>query len=91
MRWQRQPEFQTAYREARRAAFGQSIAKLHQMSSAAVSTLGKVMVDPGTPASTKVWAAEAIIAHSAKAVEIEDIETRVTELERAAEASKKHH
>jgi hypothetical protein len=90
MRWQKQPEFQKAYREARRAAFGQSIAKLHQMSSAAVSTLGKVMVDPGTPPSTKVRAAEAIITHGAKAIEVEDIEARVSELERAAEESKRH-
>ena len=51
-RWQKQPEFQKAYRDARRAAFGQSISRLHQMSSAAVATLGKVMVDPGTPPST---------------------------------------
>ena len=28
IRWQKEPEFQTAYREARRAAFGQSIARL---------------------------------------------------------------
>ena len=89
MRWQKQPEFQKAYREGRRAAFGQSIAKLHQMSAAAVSTLGKVMVDPGTPPSTKVRAAEAIITHGAEAIEIEDIEARVSELERAADPAKR--
>ena len=60
------------------------------MSSAAVATLGKVMVDPTTPPSTKVRAAEAVITHGAKAIEIEDIEARVSELERAAEASKQH-
>ena len=48
------------------------------------------MVDPGTPLSTKVRAVEAILAHGAKAIEIEDIEARVSELERAAEASKQH-
>jgi hypothetical protein len=57
------PEFDKAYRAPRRAAFGQSIAKLHQMSGAAVSTLGKVMVDPTTPPSRKVKATEAIITH----------------------------
>jgi hypothetical protein len=87
----KEPEFEKAYRGARRAAFGQSIAKLHQMSGAAVSTLGKVMVDPTTPPSTKVRAAEAIITHGAKAIEMEDIEARVSELERAAEAPKQHH
>ena len=87
-RWMNDREFDTAYREAKRAAFSQSIARLHQMSSAAVSTLGKVMVDPTTPPSTKVRAADSILNHTAKAIEIEDIEARVSELERAAEASK---
>ena len=48
------------------------------------------MVDPGTPPSTKVRAAEAILAPGAKTIEIEDIEARVSELEHAAEASKQH-
>jgi hypothetical protein len=31
-----------------------------------------------------------VLDHSAKAIELEDIEARVSELERAAEASKQH-
>src|ERR1700681_2929513 len=88
LRWLKIPEFQTAYREARRAAFSQSIARLQQATSAAVSTLLKVMVDPNTPASTRVRAADSVLDHSAKAIEIEDIEARVAEVERAVEASK---
>jgi hypothetical protein len=88
LRWQKLPEFQKAYREARRAAHGQSIARLQHATSAAVSTLLKVMVDPNTPASTKVRAADSVLNHSAKAIEIEDIEVRVSELERAAEITK---
>jgi hypothetical protein len=84
MRWQKEPEFQQAYRAARRAAHGQSIARLQQATSAAVSTLLKVMVDAGTPASTKVRAADSVLNHSAKAIEIEDIEVRVAALEAAA-------
>src|ERR1700682_441822 len=91
MRWQKEPEFQQAYRAARRAAHGQSIARLQQATSAAVSTLLKVMVDASTPASTKVRAADSVLNHSAKSIEIEDIEVRVAELERAAEASKPGH
>ena len=90
LRWQKQPEFQKAYRAARRAAHGQSIARLQQATSAAVSTLLKVMVDASTPASTKVRAADSVLNHSAKAIELEDIEARVSELERAAESSKEH-
>src|SRR5664279_1339678 len=87
LRWLKMPEFQTAYGEARRAAFGQSIARLQQASSAAVSTLLKVMVDASTPASTRVRAADSVLNHSAKAIELEDIEARVCELERVTEVS----
>ena len=88
LRWLTVPEFQKAYREARRAAFSQSIARLQQATSAAVTTLLKVMVDPSTPPSTKVRAADSVLGHSAKAIELEDIEARVAELERATEAAK---
>jgi len=87
LRWLKVPEFDIAYREARRAAFGQSIARLQQASSAAVSTLLKVMIDPNSPASTRVRAADSILGHAAKAIEIEDIEVRVAELEAAAQRS----
>ena len=43
------------------------------------------MVDPNSPASVRVRAAESILSHSAKAIEIEGIEARVAELERVAE------
>jgi hypothetical protein len=72
-------------REARRAAFSQSVARLQQASSAAVSTLLKVMVDPNSPASCRVRAADSVLNHSAKAIEIEDIEARVRDLEMAAQ------
>jgi hypothetical protein len=88
LRWLKIPEFQTAYREARRAAFSQSIARLQQATTAAVATLLKEMVDPNTPASTRVRAADSVLDHSAKSIEIEDIEARVAELERATEANK---
>jgi hypothetical protein len=84
LKWMKLPVFQTAYREARRAAFGQAIARLQQGTSAAATTLLKTMIDTNTPASVRVRAAEAIFHHAAKAIEIEDIEARVSELERAA-------
>jgi hypothetical protein len=57
------------------------------MCTAAVSTLGKIMVDPNAPAASRVRAAESVLDHAAKAIEIEDIEARVSELERTAERS----
>jgi hypothetical protein len=89
MRWLKLPEFQAAYREARRTAYSQAVAKLQQGATAAATTLLKVMLDQGTPASVKVRAAECVMNHSSKAIEIEDVEFRVAELERAAEAKNK--
>jgi transposase-like protein len=88
VRWLKEPEFQKAYREARRAAFSQSIARLQQGTSAAATTLIKLLLDPNTPASVRARVADSIFSHASKAIEIEDIDARVTELERAAELSK---
>src|SRR5215467_12384829 len=89
LRWMKDPGFDAAYREARRLAFRQSVARLQQASSAAVSTLLNIMVDPNAPASTRVRTADSVISYAAKAIEVEDIEARVSELERAAEAQKR--
>ena len=88
LRWLQLPEFDRAYREARRAAFSQSIARLQQASSAAAATLLKIMVEPTAPAASRIRAADSVLGHAAKAIEIEDIEARVSELERTAESSK---
>ena len=86
-RWLKEPAFSSAYRDARRQAYGQSIARLQQGAAAAATTLLKVMLEPGTPPSTRVRAAESVLTHAAKAIEIEDIEARVTALEQAADTS----
>lgn len=88
LRWLKVPEFEKSYREARRAAFAQSTARLQQATSAAVSTLLKIMVDPNAPASTRVRAADSILDHAKQAIEIEDIDVRVAALEQASGLSK---
>ena len=84
LRWLQVPEFKQSYRQARRDAYSQSIARLQRASSAAVSTLLTVMVDGNAPAASRVRAADCILEHATKAIELEDIEARVSELERAA-------
>ena len=87
LRWLREPEFKKAYYAARREAFGQATARLQQATGAAATTFLKLMVDPNIPPAVRLRAADCVFSHSAKAIEIEDIEARVAELERAAEAS----
>jgi transposase-like protein len=88
-RWMREPEFDIAYRAAKRAAYGQSIARLHQASSAAVTTLLKLMVDQNVPASTRARCADSILAHTAKAIELEDFGARLSAVECATEETQK--
>ena len=85
-RWIRHPEFDAAYREARRAAFGQASARMQQASSAAVSTILRIMRDPLAPASTRVRAADLALSHGKAAIE-EDIEARLSGLGYAAEVA----
>jgi hypothetical protein len=88
LRWLKVPEFDAAYRAARRAAYSQATARLQQATGAAVSTLLKIMVDTNSPPSTRVRAADSILDHAKQAIEIEDVEVRVAALEQAAELSK---
>src|SRR5260370_38616650 len=83
LRWLKVPEFQTAYRQARRAAFAQSIARPHQGTSAPATTLIKLLVDANPPPSVKARVADSIFNHAAKTIEVEDIEARVSALEAA--------
>ena len=93
LRWLKLPEFQAAYREARRQAVQQAMARLQQATGAAAITVLKLMTDPNVPAAVKLRAAECVFAHAIKGIELEDIETRLAELERAAATAKdgRHH
>src|SRR6266705_541012 len=80
-------EFKEEYRNARCEASSQSLARLQQASGAAVSALLKVMIDKTTPAASRVRAADRVLDHASRATALEDIEARITELERAANPS----
>ena len=89
LRWLKEPEFDAACREARRMAFSQSLARLQDASGAAVTTVLKIMLDTNAPAGTRLRAAEVVLEQTTKAIEVEDLEVRVAELERAAGSAKR--
>jgi hypothetical protein len=80
----KEPEFDAAYRAARCNANGHSIARLQQASTVTATTLLEVMVDPKTPASTRIRAAKCVLTHATKSIELEDLQARISDLERAA-------
>src|ERR1700719_4973579 len=91
LRWQKDPEFDAGYRAAQRAAYRQTTARLQQASPAAATVLTKLMVDSNTPASVGARTADSVLSHAAKAIEIQELEARVSELERTLGASKPGH
>ena len=82
-RWTKTQALQEAFRKARRETFAQAIARLQQASSAAVSTLLKVMVDVNSPAASRVRAAGYVLEHALHGMELEEIDVRLSRLEDA--------
>src|SRR3712207_3895809 len=81
-RWLREDAvFDAAYRAARRNAVQQAISRLQQHSGAAVTILLMIAADLKMPASSRVAAASKVLKLAIKAVELEDIEARLTALE----------
>jgi uncharacterized protein (UPF0147 family) len=74
-------EFQEEFRQARREALSQARARLQQASSAAVTTLVKIMIDPNLPAASRVRAADCILHHAVAALMSEDVLVRLQRVE----------
>jgi hypothetical protein len=55
-----------------------------------MTTLLKIMLDANAPAASRLRAADTVLAHAIKAMELEDVEVRVAELERLAAAAKEN-
>ena len=80
-RWMKNPEFNAAYRRAKRDTFGQAYARLQQGAGAAAATMLRMMVDSSVPASTRLRAADCVFSHAQHALESEDILARIAALE----------
>jgi hypothetical protein len=83
--------FQAAYREARRDAVQQAIARIQQATSTAVTTLEAVMRDSDKPSSSRVSAAKGVLELALKAIEFDDLEARVSALEAALQQGRSSH
>ncbi len=89
LRWLKIPEFVKEYRNARREAVQQAVARMQQATGAAGTVVLKLMTDPNVPAAVKLRAAECVFDRAIKGIELEDIEARLSELEWATEESKR--
>ncbi len=80
-RWLDRKDFQREYKQARRKALNQAIARLQEASTEAVDTLREVMNDPEVRPATRVQAAQKMLKLAIEAAEIEDLQDRLSELE----------
>ena len=83
--WMQDPEFAKQYREARRAAMSHATARLQEAAGEAVECLREVQ-RTGESDSARVSAARTILDQAFKAADLEDIQLRLNELERAVKS-----
>jgi hypothetical protein len=87
-RWMREPDFNAQYLRARREGVTQAVARMQQATGAAGTVALKLMTDPNVPAAVRLRAAEFVFDRAIRGIEIEDLDARLSELERAAEVAK---
>jgi uncharacterized protein (UPF0147 family) len=81
-RYLRDANFKAHYRAARTEIVEHAIAQLQRDCATATKTLREVCEDQTAPASARVSAAKTILEGAVKAVELQDLMTRLEEVER---------
>jgi len=81
-RWLQDDTFQEAYMEARKEAFSRAVGLLQQALSEAILVLREMMNNPETRDSSRVSSARAILDIGLKARELDDLEERISKLEK---------
>jgi hypothetical protein len=84
-RWMQEETFDKAYKEARKKTLDQTISRLQQTTTNAVQTLKDVMEDKEAPASSRVTAAKTVLEMSFKAYELQDLASKIEEMEKYIE------
>jgi uncharacterized protein YydD (DUF2326 family) len=80
-RFMQDEAFSRRLREARRDAVNHAVIRLQRASSDAVTVLHDLMKKDDAPASARITAARTILDYSIRAVEMDELRTRIEELE----------
>ncbi|MBC7834062.1 MAG: hypothetical protein H7Y88_03055, partial [Phycisphaerales bacterium] len=83
-RWLEEPAFAKVYRRARRQAFAQAVSLTQRYAPLAVQTLAKAMNDADAPYAVRVHAAVYMLKFSRESIELDDLASRVDDLEARA-------
>ena len=88
-RWLKDSGFSKSYQEARRQVVNQAVSRIQAKMAKAVDTLAEIILNKKALASARVSAAKEILAVGIKAVEIEDLEQRISQIEQYIERENK--
>ncbi len=80
-RYMTDEKFQSYFRDAKRRVVNQAITHIQQISGQAVEALKNIMTDENMPASSRVTAARTVLDISVKAVELENLTSRIEAIE----------
>jgi hypothetical protein len=87
--WLKKPEFRGAYNDALSDVISHSSAMLKASCAVAVTTLRAIAADESAPSAPRVSAARTILELAYRAVEVDELATRIEALE-AAQAAQLH-
>ncbi len=90
LRYLKADDFKAAYRAARREVVSLAVGQLQRATGGAVSVLCAVASDREAPASSRVTAARAILDFAFRAIETEDLLSRVERLEELLQAKESY-
>ena len=83
-RWLREDEdFRRCLHAARRNALGQATSRLQQMAISSVDSLQQIIADDKSSAASRVSGIRTNLDYAYRAIELEDIEERLTRIEEA--------
>lgn len=91
VKWLSEEEFVTAYRQAQGRLLEQSINSLRQAALVFTTTLRDVAADTDAPPGSRAQAARSGLEVLLRAVTLEDLERRLSELERSASTIERRH
>ncbi len=80
-RYLREPLFEKELKAAKRQLINRAILRLQKTCGVAAQTLGEICRDKEATAASRVSAAKEILSNALKALELEDIESRLKALE----------
>ena len=81
IRWMKDDTFKAAYRDAKRRIVDLAITRLQRASDEAVETLVAIMSDSDSPPTTRVACAKTILDMAVKAIQMDDVVSRIETLE----------